>query len=90
MKTRNNKYAGWALGIYLLSIPELIIGAIIAGATHSVAGIAIMCLSIPSIIIAFTLSGKDSELNKDFDKEEADKEKWEEYKRLHDKYGGKP
>jgi hypothetical protein len=90
MKTRNNKYIGWAIGIYLLSVPEVIIGAIVLGVTHSIIGIVVMFLSIPSIFIGTYLGGKDSELNKDFDKEQTDKEKWLEYKRLHDKYENKP
>jgi hypothetical protein len=86
---RNNKYIGLTLGIYFSSIPLVAIGAIVLGTTHSFIGAVIMFLAIPAIITAVIIGTKDTELNKDFDKEEHDKEQWLEYKRLKDKYDNK-
>jgi ABC-type transport system involved in cytochrome bd biosynthesis fused ATPase/permease subunit len=85
---RNNKYIGLTLGIYFSSM-IVAIGAIVLVTTHSFIGAVIMFLAIPAIITAVIIGTKDTELNKDFDKEEHDKEQWLEYKRLKDKYDNK-
>ena len=93
MEKRNNKYIDWSHICMAFAIALFIVGLFSLGSGNDkfskYVGTGCLIAAALPFLVMIILSVKDSNVNREFDKEESEKEKYEEYLRLKQKYGDK-
>jgi hypothetical protein len=92
MKERNDKYSDGSHFCVVLTVGLFVVGLMTLGSGtdkfSNRVGVLCFILALLCFIASMILYAKDSSVNREFDKEEEAKEKYEEYLRLKQKYEG--